>query len=137
MKFSAILAALVPVALSQSLCGPTDYFQSGNWYLNNNEWNSDAGTGAQCTYVDSINSGGVSWHTDWSYSGSSSSVKAYPYAGRLLPTKKLVSAIGSITNSAEWQYQGSSLRCNVAYDLFTASDPNHPTYYGEYELMVW
>lgn len=78
-----------------------------------------------------------SWHTDWDWSGGNNSVKAYPYSGRQLATKRLVNAISSISNSAEWQYQGQNLRCNVAYDLFTAADPNHSTNSGDYEVMIW
>lgn len=137
MKQSLVLALVAPLALAQSLCGQYDYYSGNGWYINNNEWGAASGTGTQCTYVDSDNTGGISWHTDWDWSGGDNSVKSYPYSGRDLPTKKLVSNIGSITNSAEWEYEGANLRCDVAYDLFTSADPNHATSSGDYELMIW
>jgi xyloglucan-specific endo-beta-1,4-glucanase len=37
-----------------------------------------------------------------------------------------------------WTYnQTSNVRANVAYDVFTATDPNHVNSSGDYELMVW
>ncbi|CAH0052230.1 unnamed protein product [Clonostachys solani] len=138
MKPSLILAlSSVWLSHGQSLCDQFAYYSQDVWYLNNNEWGASAGTGTQCTYVDSVNSGGVSWHTDWTWSGGSGSVKSYPYSGRSLPTKKLVANIGSIPTVAEWRYEGQNLRCNIAYDLFTAADPNHSTSSGDYELMIW
>ncbi|KAI1049656.1 hypothetical protein LB505_011698 [Fusarium chuoi] len=39
-------------------------------------------------------------------------------------------------SAAAWSYSGTNVRANVAYDLFTAADPNHVTYSGDYELMI-
>lgn len=64
-------------------------------------------------------------------------MKSYPYSGCSIPTKPLVSSVGSLWTKAEWDYSGSDIRANVAYDLFTASDPNHSTSSGDYEIMIW
>jgi xyloglucan-specific endo-beta-1,4-glucanase len=40
-------------------------------------------------------------------------------------------------SAAAWSYSGTNVRANVAYDLFTAADPNHATHSGDYELMIW
>lgn len=37
----------------------------------------------------------------------------------------------------DWVYDTNNIRCNVAYDLFTAANINHDTSSGDYELMVW
>ncbi|RYC58538.1 hypothetical protein CHU98_g7669 [Xylaria longipes] len=96
-----------------------------------------AGTGSQCTHVDKLLNPGVQWHSEWSWSGGDNNVKSYPYSGRVLSTQKKISDIGSIQTKAEWQYTGSNIRADIAYDLFTAADPNHSTSSGDYELMVW
>jgi hypothetical protein len=36
-----------------------------------------------------------------------------------------------------WRYDTSNIRANVAFDVFTAVDPNHVNSSGDYELMVW
>ncbi|SPO05587.1 probable endoglucanase I precursor [Cephalotrichum gorgonifer] len=131
------LLSLTSLALAQNLCDQYSYYAQDGFYFNNNEWGAGSGSGSQCTYVDSVSSGGVSWHTEWTWSGGENQVKSYPYSGRELTTKKLVSNIASIPTTAEWKYEGNNLRCNIAYDLFTAADPNHDISSGEYELMIW
>jgi xyloglucan-specific endo-beta-1,4-glucanase len=137
LKTLILATALAPLALAQSLCGQYDYYSSNGYYFNNNRWGQGSGSGNQCTYVDKIQTVGVSWHSDWNWSGGDNNVKAYPYSGRSLSSKKIVSSIGSMPTKAEWQYDGQNIRANVAYDIFTASNPNHDTSYGDYELMIW
>lgn len=137
MKSFATLAAIAPVALAQSLCGQFENTSVDGYYLNNNMWGSDSADGEQCTNIDKTGSDGVSFHVDWTWSGGDENgVKSYPYAGRELSEKKLVSDIGSIPTTASWGYQGDA-KADVAYDLFTAADPNHDTSSGDFELMVW
>ncbi|KAI8623315.1 concanavalin A-like lectin/glucanase domain-containing protein [Xylariaceae sp. FL1651] len=139
MKFFIVLgAALSPLAAAQSLCDQYGYTANGGYEVNNNMWGKDSGQGSQCTYIDSISGSGVSWHVQWQWSGGQNNVKSYPNSGRQLSPKKLVSQIGSIPTSVSWNYDNTNnLRADVAYDLFTASDPNHSTSSGDYELMIW
>lgn len=136
MKLLNLLALAAP-GLAQELCEQFAYHSEAGYYFNNNMWGSDSGTGSQCTYVDSADYAGVSWHVDWDWQGGDDNVKSYPYSGRELPEKRLVSSIGRIPTTADWNYVGDGVRANVAYDLFTAADPNHDTSYGDFELMIW
>jgi xyloglucan-specific endo-beta-1,4-glucanase len=45
--------------------------------------------------------------------------------------------IKSMPTSITWDYSNRNIRANVAYDVFTAADPNHDKSSGDYELMVW
>jgi xyloglucan-specific endo-beta-1,4-glucanase len=139
MKSASVLIALAPLALAQaqSLCSQYSYFSSNGYGVNNNAWGQGSGSGSQCTYVDSFPTGGVKWHTTWNWSGGNNNVKSYPNSGLIINNKKKVSQIGSIPTKAEWAYSGSNLRADVAYDLFTAADPNHSTSSGDYEMMIW
>lgn len=144
MKTTTLLALpaalLLPLAArAQDLCGQYDYYSSSGYYVNNNAWGSDAASGgSQCTHVDNISDNGVGWHAEWSWSGGETSVKSYPYSGRDLPSAKpLVKDIGSLPTKAEWAYAGDDIKGDVAYDLFTAADPDHDTSSGDYELMIW
>ncbi|KFH40667.1 Endoglucanase A-like protein [Hapsidospora chrysogenum ATCC 11550] len=137
MKSTLLFSVLAPLALAQTLCGQFDYHASGGYYVNNNEWGADSGQGEQCTTIREISSNGVKWYSEWTWSGGEYNVKSYPYSGRELTDKKLVSQINGIPNKAEWGYKGDQIRANVAYDLFTAEDPNHPVSGGDYELMIW
>jgi xyloglucan-specific endo-beta-1,4-glucanase len=133
---ATVLAALSSVGLAQDLCGQYDYLEANGYAFNNNAWGSASGSGSQCTHVTGTDSGGVSWNSEWSWSGGEDNVKAYPYSGRLIE-KRIVSSYSSLPSSASWSYQGGDVRANVAYDLFTAANVDHDTSSGDYELMIW
>jgi xyloglucan-specific endo-beta-1,4-glucanase len=132
----AIIIAASCTAFAQQLCDQYGYHASNGYYLNNNMWGKDSGSGSQCTVVDAISGNSVSWHVQWQWSGGENNVKAYPYAGRQIQPR-LINSIGSIPSAMSWSYSTTNVRANVAYDLFTASDPNHSTSSGDYELMIW
>lgn len=65
-------------------------------------------------------------------------MKSYVYAGRILTKGNTIAKIKSMPTEINWNYnQTSNVRANVAYDVFTATDPNHVNSSGDYELMVW
>jgi xyloglucan-specific endo-beta-1,4-glucanase len=139
MKISSIILAgltSVTVAQQQTLCELYGYYSTNGYELLNNLWGRDAATsGSQCTYYDGF-SNGMSWRSTWQWAGGENNVKSYVYSGRLI-TKKLVSQYGNMQSTAQWSYDTQNVRCNVAYDLFTAADINHDRSSGDYELMVW
>ena len=137
MKFVLGLVAGLPQVLAQSLCDQYSYYASDGYEFENNEWGESYGTGSGCTYIDSVSTSGTSFHVDWSWSGDDSQVKAYPWAGVELDNKPLISSISSMPTSVSWSYTGSGINADVSYDLFSASDPNHSTDSGDYELMIW
>jgi xyloglucan-specific endo-beta-1,4-glucanase len=137
MKTVAILSAIVStVAAQTSFCTQYGTYTSNQYTINNNLWGESAGSGSQCTYVDSVSSSGARWHTTWQWSGGSSSVKSYANSQVSL-NKKYVSQVNSIPTSVSWSYSNTNINADVSYDLFTASDINHVTYSGDYELMIW
>ncbi|VUC27037.1 unnamed protein product [Clonostachys rosea] len=145
MKANILILSLVaPLAVvAQTLCGQYSSNTQGGYIFNNKMWGMGSGSGSQCTYVDKVWSEGVAWHTDWTWSGGDNNVKSYPYSGRELCTKRIVSSIKSISSGADWDYSGRNLRANAAYDIFTAADPNHVTSSGDYHdlvrpgLLIW
>ena len=134
---SLLIAAFAVAAQAQTLCEQYGYYAAGGYEINNNMWGKDSGSGSQCTYVNSMSSGGASWRTTWTWNGGENNVKAYPNAGLRVTSPKLISQIGRIPTSASWSYSNTNIRANVAYDLFTAADPNHSKSSGDYELMIW
>jgi xyloglucan-specific endo-beta-1,4-glucanase len=64
-------------------------------------------------------------------------VKSYAYAGRILDKGNIVSKVKSMPTTIQWKYDTNNMRCNVAYDIFTSTDPNHVNSSGDYELMIW
>ena len=141
MLFSALLlAASATTALAQlkgNMCGEQEGYSASGYRVQNNLWGKSAATsGSQCTAFNSASGSSVAWSTTWQWAGGDNNVKSYSYSSRDF-NKKLVSQISSIPTTAVWTVSNQNTRSNVAYDLFTARDVNHPTSGGDYELMIW
>ena len=136
MRTFSVIASLAAAATAQEICEQYGTVEGGGYIVNNNLWGMDMGQGSQCTTVNSIDASGVSWSTTWNWSGSEDDVKSYANAGAVI-TPTLITDIGNLSTSAEWEYDNMDVRANVAYDLFTAADQGHETSSGDYELMIW
>lgn len=137
MKAAAILGLALPLTFAQTLCERYGIHTANGYEIANNVWGQESGTGSQCTYVDRTSTSNVGFHVNWNWSGGENNVKSYPNSAKTLSQKRIVSQIGSLPTSVSWTYSGTNIRANVAYDLFTAADPNHVTWSGDYELMIW
>lgn len=143
LLFLASLVAAVPSASPakrqiQTLCDQYEYWSGNGYEANNNLWGRDAATsGEQCTYIDGASDGGVQWHTTWTWDGSPDDVKSYVNAGKQVEIGRTISSISTMQTSASWAYDTQNVRANVAYDIFTAADPNHDKSSGDYEVMIW
>ncbi|PTB72726.1 glycoside hydrolase family 12 protein [Trichoderma longibrachiatum ATCC 18648] len=135
MKLIHVLPALIPAALAQTSCDQYAVFTGSDYIVSNNLWGQSAGSGFGCVTAESL-SGSASWHADWQWSGGQNNVKSYQNSQIPIPQKRTVNSISSMPTTASWSYTGSDIRANVAYDLFTAANPNHVTYSGDYELMI-
>jgi len=122
-----------------SLCTQYAYHSANGYEILNNLWGKDQATsGSQCTYYEGSTGNGIKWSTDWVWQGGPDNVKSYAYAGKILTKGQKIAQITSMPTQVEWAYnQTSNVRANVAYDVFTAADPEHVNSSGDYELMVW
>ncbi|KAL4891686.1 putative xyloglucan-specific endo-beta-1,4-glucanase A [Aspergillus ambiguus] len=116
-------------------CDQWGQVTAGNFILYNNLWGQgNADSGSQCTGLDS--SGGndsIAWHTSWSWSGGAGQVKSFANAAYQFTPKQL-SSLSAVPTTWKWQYTGSDMVANVAYDLFTSSTADGD---NEYEIMIW
>jgi hypothetical protein len=123
---------------SVSLCTQYAYHAANGYEILNNLWGKDAATsGSQCTYYDGTSGSGIKWSTQWTWAGAQDNVKSYAYAGKILTKGQIVSKVKSMPTALKWKYDVNNMRCNVAYDVFTAADPDHVNSSGDYELMIW
>jgi xyloglucan-specific endo-beta-1,4-glucanase len=142
LLFLAHLATLATSAAIEprqqaTLCKQYEYWSGNGYEMNNNLWGKDAASsGSQCTYLNSASANGIAWSSTWTWQGAPNNVKSYVYAGRQVTRGRKISQISSMPTSVTWQYN-TNVRANVAYDIFTAADPNHANSSGDYELMIW
>jgi xyloglucan-specific endo-beta-1,4-glucanase len=142
LLFSSLVAAAPSTMLEarqqKTLCEQYAYWSGNGYEANNNMWGkSSATSGQQCLFVDSNSASGVSWRTTWTWQGGQNNVKSYPYVGRQLQKGRTIASIGKMQTSATWKYSTSNHRAAVAYDIFTAANPNHPNSGGDFEIMIW
>ncbi|KAK2058629.1 family 12 glycosyl hydrolase [Colletotrichum caudatum] len=144
MKLSAVVAAALPaLALASptptvgkraaTFCDQWGSAVTGTYTVYNNLWGASSGTGSQCTTLTGLSGGSLQWSTAWSWSGGPYSVKSYANAV-VNVNKKALSAINSIPSTWNWNYSGTGIVANVAYDLFTSSTASGP---AQYEIMIW
>jgi hypothetical protein len=121
------------------LCSQYAYHSVNGYEILNNLWGKDSATsGSQCTYYDGPAGNGIAWSSEWMWQGAKDNVKSYVYAGRQLTKGITVQRARNMPTSIQWNYNTTNnVRANVAYDIFTAQDPNHVNSSGDYELMVW
>jgi len=132
-----LLASTALAQLKGNMCGEQEGYSSAGYRVQNNLWGkSAASSGSQCTAFNSASGSSVAWSTTWQWTGGDNNVKSYSYASRDF-NKRPVSQISSMPTTAIWTVSNQNTRSNVAYDLFTAQDINHPTSGGDYELMIW
>ncbi|KAH9206192.1 concanavalin A-like lectin/glucanase domain-containing protein [Leptodontidium sp. 2 PMI_412] len=122
------------VTRSTEICDSWGSFVTGTFTIYQNLWGaSSADSGSQCTTIDSEIDGSVSWSTNWSWTGGSSSVKSYNNVA-LTSTGVQLSTISSIPTTWKWSYTGTDIVADVSYDFFTSSSA---TGKNEFEIMVW
>ncbi|KAF1358666.1 concanavalin A-like lectin/glucanase [Lizonia empirigonia] len=117
-----------PVRRQAALCSQYAYYAAKGY----------TSPGNQCTSVQSTSDTSVSWSTSWTWQGGQDNVKSYANVGKQFARGLIVGNIKSMWTNVQWDYQPrDSVRANVAYDVFTAADPNHDKSSGDYEVMVW
>jgi xyloglucan-specific endo-beta-1,4-glucanase len=140
---AAVHASVIPTTAleprqQQALCELYAYWSGNGYELLNNLWGKDTATsGSQCTYLDGTANGGIQWSSTWTWQGAPNNVKSYPYVGRQVAKGRTIASVSRMPTTVRWDYDTENVRANVAYDVFTAADPNHPNYGGDYELMIW
>ncbi|KAL5116115.1 hypothetical protein ACEQ8H_006011 [Pleosporales sp. CAS-2024a] len=134
---TSALALAAPATIVQKradFCGQWDSQVDGSYTIYNNLWGeAQATSGSQCTGVDSLSGSTLKWHTKWSWAGGHGQVKSYANVVTKM-SQKALSSIQSLPSTWVWNYAGSNIIADVAYDLFTGSSASGS---AEYEIMIW
>lgn len=155
---TAALAAAAGVTVAQAgessrKCTAFDTITLGKYYVNNNLWGQDKGTGSQCVWDNSATGDTISWGTSYTWAnnskGTDADVKSYAStvlgwhwgwktdkAATGLPIK--VGDRKPVRTTWEFSLPATPGTMNVAYDLWlhtknTADWQDQPTD----EIMIW
>lgn len=69
----------------------------------------------------------------WTWKGGNA-IKSYPNVVVNSAEDLTIGSISSMQSTWDWEYSGSNLNLDVAYDIFTSSTAGGD---NEYEVMVW
>ncbi|MGP3632840.1 GH12 family glycosyl hydrolase domain-containing protein [Streptomyces sp. 24-1644] len=145
-------AATVTVAVAgeeAKKCGAFDQITMGKYYVNNNLWGQDKGTGTQCVWDTSQSGDTIAWGTEYSWTGTDHDVKSY--ASTVLgwhwgwktdrPATELPLRLGdkkSVPTSWDFRISSAPGTMNVAYDLWL-HDKNGADWQDQPtdEVMIW
>lgn len=84
-------------------CDSWGSLETGGYTIYHNNWGaSEATSGSQCTYFDSLSGTTVAWHTSWTWAGGSSNVKSYSNVA-VEDVNKQLSAVSSIPSTWKWR----------------------------------
>ena len=137
------------IALAAQACANGQQIPMGKYYLFNNLWGANTGTGEQCIWGAANNSSSIAWSTKWNWSGQTQ-VKSYDsivlgWHWQAQTTDYLTGLPLQISSNqpvqTNWAYNitqnGSNSIFNIAYDLWihTISNPTMTT--PSDEVMVW
>ncbi|WP_211253079.1 GH12 family glycosyl hydrolase domain-containing protein, partial [Glycomyces tenuis] len=143
---AAMLVSAGP-AQAETTCDAFDSIDQGKYWINNNLWGQEAGTGWQCI-TDTYTSGDtIGWTTDWSWSGGQYSVKSFAssvlgwhWGWRNSNSGLPVQLSGPETVRSSWDFRVTDNpgTMNVAYDMWLHTIPN-PTWEHNPtdEIMIW
>ncbi|MGW0735252.1 GH12 family glycosyl hydrolase domain-containing protein [Streptomyces sp. NPDC002851] len=121
----------------------------GKYYVNNNLWGQDSGTGTQCVWDTAHDGDTIGWGTEYSWSGTDNDVKSFAssvlgwhwgwkvdQASTELPVK--VGDHKDVNTSWDFDVSADPGTMNVAYDLWlhTKSDVDWQDQPSD-EVMVW
>lgn len=133
--------------MTQRCCNKGDSITMGKYWLNNNLWGADTGSGSQCLWDTSLDGSTIAWGTSWDWTGQADSVKSYDCAvlgwhwGWKLPHTGLpiqLSANRPVHTSWSFNLQQTTLGgINVSYDLWLSTDPHLGDGFATDEIMIW
>ncbi|HEX8344455.1 MAG TPA: hypothetical protein VF657_06875 [Actinoplanes sp.] len=134
-------------AQAASTCTAYDAITQGKYWINNNLWGRNSGSGWQCMWNSYTSGNTIGWGTNYSWSGQSNSVKSYTSSvlgwhwgwrnsNTGLPTQ--LSANRNVNTGWNFSVRHTGGAMNVSYDMWLHTIPN-PTYANNPtdEIMVW
>ncbi|MEJ2734799.1 MAG: endo-1,4-beta-glucanase [Anaerolineae bacterium] len=119
----------------------------GKYYLYNNLWGADTGSGSQCLWQSPSDESHIAWGTNWSWTGQSDTIKSYAavvwgwhwgwkVANTGLPIQ--LTALQSLHTTWSFDLTHTKLsRANVTYDIWLSENPRPGGENPTAEVMVW
>ena len=132
------------------ICNNGDFLIRGKYYLYNNLWGANTGSGSQRLWAASENNDtNIAWRTHWNWIGSTDSIKSYAavvlgwqwHMGWKLTNTGLPVKLSSIRSAQTiWEFnltQEIPGEINITYDIWLGEKAKHSDEDPTGEIMVW
>ncbi len=131
----------------KQICKNGDFITRGKYYLFNNLWGADTGSGSQCLWESSFNQSQIAWGTGWNWTGPSDTIKSFAaivwgwhwgwkvaHTGLPIPLTSLRSLRTAWNFNLTHKTPGGT---NVTYDMWLSENPYPGNENPMGEVMVW
>lgn len=129
------------------ICQNGGFLVQGKYYIYNNLWGAETGSGSQCVWGSSVTGPRISWGTNWNWTGNSETIKSYAavvfgwHWGWKVPKTDLPVRLSSIRSVfTSWNFTlihkiiGGT---NISYDIWLADNHRKDTEKPAAEIMIW
>jgi hypothetical protein len=131
----------------KQICKNGGFLIQGKYYLYNNLWGADTGSGSQSLWGSSLNGSRIAWGTRWNWTGRSDTIKSYAavvlgwhWGWKIAHTGMPIqlSSIRSVCTSWSFNLTHRTLGgTNVSYDIWLSENPHHGSENPTGEIMIW
>ncbi|KAF9257397.1 endocellulase [Marasmius fiardii PR-910] len=141
MLLSLSLLLLTVFSAGQTITGPTECLQAGNYQLCQNLWGRDSGVGSQNSTLLFQLDNNLSWSTTWNWTDGPNSPKSFANVESQVAKGVQLQNIASVPTAWAWSYQSKSnpIRANVAYNIWLGAEPvgAPASVNSSYGIMIW
>ena len=131
----------------ERICKNGAFLIQGKYYLYNNLWGANKGSGSQCLWSSASDPSHIAWGTSWNWTGQRNTIKSYAAAvwgwhwGWKIANTGLPIQLTSLRNiRSAWSFNLSHTilgGTNVTYDIWLSENPHLDEENPTGEVMVW
>jgi Glycosyl hydrolase family 12 len=135
------------IPMNEHLWADGDAISLGKYWLFNNLWGAQTGSGSQSIWDVSANDSAIAWGTSWDWTGEPNSVKSYAstvlgwhWGWKLTDTGLPVPLSDHKLIHTSWDYQLNQTnpgKLNVSYDIWLSPNPHLGNENASEEIMIW
>ena len=139
--------ACTPSARANATTTRDAFITLGKYWVNNNQWGANTGTGNQTIWSNCVQGDLISWGTSWTWTGTTNQVKSYAsivfgwqWGWRLSNTGLPLQISAGRNINCGWDFTMTQAggAANVSYDMFLHTQPMAGTNDDPSdEIMVW
>ncbi len=129
------------------ICKNGAFLIQGKYYLYNNLWGANTGSGSQCLWKSPSNQSHIAWGTSWNWTGQRDTIKSYAsvvwgwhWGWKVAETGLPIQLVSLRSLRTAWSFNLTHTRLggtNVTYDIWLSRNPALGDKNPTGEVMIW